>query len=48
MLFISALAAADGVIIPLQAERPALDGTADVLRFIQDIVWHVHTVNWRF
>lgn len=39
MLSISALAAADGVIIPLQAERPALDGTADVLRFIQDIVW---------
>ena len=39
MLSISALAAADEVIIPLQAERPALDGTADVLRFIQDIVW---------
>ena len=40
MLSISALAAANEVIIPLQAERPALDGTADVLRFIQDIVWH--------
>ena len=39
MLSISALAAAHGVIIPLQAERPALDGTADVVRFIQDIVW---------
>ena len=39
MLSISALAAAHEVIIPLQAERPALDGTADVLRFIQDIVW---------
>jgi len=39
MLSISALAAAHQVIIPLQAERPALDGTADVLRFIQDIVW---------
>lgn len=42
MLSISALAAADEVIIPLQAERPALDGTADVLRFIQDIVWDQH------
>ena len=39
MLSISALAAALEVIVPLQAERPALDGTADVLRFIQDIVW---------
>ena len=39
MLSISGLAAAHEVIIPLQAERPALDGTADVLRFIQDIVW---------
>jgi len=39
MLSISALVAASDVIIPLQAERPALDGTADVLRFIQDIVW---------
>lgn len=39
MLSIAALAAADEVVIPLQAERPALDGTADMLRFIQEIVW---------
>jgi chromosome partitioning protein len=39
VLSISDLAAADQVVVPLQAERPALDGTADVLRFIQDIVW---------
>lgn len=39
MLAISALSAAGHVIIPLQAHRPALDGTLDVLRFIQDVVW---------
>ena len=39
MLSISALVAATHVIIPLQAQRPALDGTLDVLRFIQDVVW---------
>jgi chromosome partitioning protein len=35
----SALTAADEVIIPLQAQRPALDGTADILNFIQHKVW---------
>jgi chromosome partitioning protein len=39
MLSISALAAASHVIIPLQAQRPALDGTHDIFRFIQDVVW---------
>lgn len=39
MLAINALAAASHVIIPLQAQRPALDGTHDILRFIQDVVW---------
>jgi len=39
MLAISALSAASHVIIPLQAQRPALDGTHDILRFIQDVVW---------
>ncbi|MCL4552430.1 MAG: ParA family protein [Candidatus Marsarchaeota archaeon] len=39
MLAVSALTAARHVIIPLQAQRPALDGTADILRFIQDVVW---------
>lgn len=42
MLAINALSAADGVIIPLQAERPALDGVQDLLRFIQEIVWEKH------
>ena len=42
MLAISALSAADEVIIPLQAERPALDGVQDILRFIQEIVWTKH------
>ncbi len=39
MLAVNALSAADEVIIPLQAERPALDGVQDLLRFIQEIVW---------
>lgn len=39
MLSISALSAADEVIIPLQAERPALDGVQDLVQFIQEIVW---------
>jgi len=39
MLAINALSAADEVIIPLQAERPALDGVQDLLRFIQEVVW---------
>jgi len=34
MLAVNALSAADEVIIPLQAERPALDGVQDLLRFI--------------
>jgi chromosome partitioning protein len=42
MLSINALAAADEVIIPLQSERPALDGVQDLLRFIQDIIWEKH------
>lgn len=36
---ISALVAASHVIIPLQAQRPSLDGTHDIFRFIQDVVW---------
>ena len=39
MLAINALTAASQVVIPLQAQRPALDGTADIFRFIQDVVW---------
>jgi chromosome partitioning protein len=42
MLAISALSAADEVIIPLPAERPALDGVQDLLRFISEIVWEKH------
>jgi len=42
MLSINALTAANEVIIPLQAERPALDGVQDVLRFVKDIVWSKH------
>jgi chromosome partitioning protein len=42
MLAINALTAADEVIIPLQAERPALDGVQDILRFIQEIIWEKH------
>lgn len=45
MLAINALSAADEVIIPLQAERPALDGVQDILRFIQDIIWTKHNHN---
>ena len=47
MLAINALSAADEVVIPLQAERPALDGVQDLLRFIQDIVWAKHNPNLR-
>jgi chromosome partitioning protein len=39
MLAISALTAATHVVIPLQAQRPALDGTHDIFRYIQDVVW---------
>lgn len=42
MLSRSALTAADLVLIPLQAERPALDGVQDMLKFIQDIIWPKH------
>ncbi len=42
MLAITALSAADEVIIPLPAERPALDGVQDLLRFISEIVWEKH------
>jgi len=45
MLAINALSAADEVIIPLQAERPALDGVQDLLRFIQEIVWDKYNDN---
>lgn len=39
MLSLNALCAADEVIIPLQAERPALDGVGDLQRFITEVVW---------
>jgi chromosome partitioning protein len=42
---ISALIAASHVIIPLQAQRPSLDGTHDILRFIQDVVWKDYNRN---
>ena len=42
---ISALIAASHVIIPLQAQRPSLDGTHDILRFIQDVVWKDYNPN---
>ncbi len=45
MLAISALVAANHVVIPLQAQRPALDGTHDILRFIQDVVWKKYNPN---
>jgi chromosome partitioning protein len=45
MLSINALSAADEVIIPLQSERPALDGVQDLLRFIQEIVWSKYNSN---
>lgn len=45
MLSLNALAAADEVIIPLQSERPALDGVQDLLRFIQDIIWEKYNPN---
>lgn len=38
MLAINGLVAATDVIIPLQAERPALDGADDILLYIRDIV----------
>jgi chromosome partitioning protein len=37
-----ALEEGDEVIIPLPAERPALDGVQDLLRFISEIVWEKH------
>jgi chromosome partitioning protein len=48
MLAITALSAADEVIIPLPAERPALDGVQDLLRFINDIVWEHHNPKLKF
>lgn len=45
MLSLNALTAADEVIIPLQAERPALDGVQDLLRYINEIVWRKHNPN---
>ncbi len=47
MLSRSALTAADFVLIPLQAERPALDGVQDILQFIQEIIWSKHNPNLR-
>ncbi len=47
MLSRSALTAADQVLIPLQAERPALDGVQDILQFIQEIVWPKHNPQLR-
>lgn len=39
MLAFNALSAADEILIPLPAERPALDGVQDLLRFIHEVVW---------
>lgn len=39
MLSFNALSAADEILIPLPAERPALDGVQDLLRFIHEVVW---------
>jgi chromosome partitioning protein len=39
MLSFNALSAADEILIPLPAERPALDGVQDLLRFINEVVW---------
>lgn len=39
MLAVNALAAADEVIITLQAERPALEGVNDLIKFTHDIVF---------
>jgi chromosome partitioning protein len=39
MLSFNALSAADEIIIPLPAERPALDGVQDLLRFVNEVVW---------
>jgi chromosome partitioning protein len=38
MLAFNALSAADEILIPLPAERPALDGVQDLLRFIHEVV----------
>ena len=38
MLAKLALAASDEVIIPLQAERPALDGVNDIIQFVLNVV----------
>lgn len=45
MLSFNALFAADEIIIPLPAERPALDGVQDLLRFINDVVWEKYNPN---
>lgn len=45
MLSFNALSAADEVIIPLPAERPALDGVQDLLRFINEVVWEKYNPN---
>lgn len=47
MLAFNALSAADEVIIPLPAERPALDGVQDLLRFITDVVWRSYNPTLR-
>ena len=47
MLAVNALSAADGVIIPLQAERPALDGVQDLMSFIHGVVWEQHNPDLR-
>jgi chromosome partitioning protein len=39
MLAMNALAAAHEVIVPLQAERPALDGVSDLFTFIREVMW---------
>src|SRR5512134_82158 len=39
MLSFNALSAADEILIPLPAERPALDGVQDLLRFVHEVVW---------
>jgi chromosome partitioning protein len=45
MMALNALAAADEAIIPLQSERPALDGVYDLMRFINEVVWDRHNKN---
>lgn len=43
MLSVNALTAADEVIITLQAERPALEGVNDLIKFTHDIVFRHNT-----